>query len=292
MAISSPSPSSLAHVFSIDVEDWYQGIEIPMSEWGGFESRVEGSMGRLLDLMARYDVTCTCFVLGKVAEEHPGLVSRIHEAGHEVATHGYSHEKIYDLSPDRFRDELRRSIDLIEDITDERVLGHRAPYFTITEDSLWALDILLEEGIGYDSSIHPVFNYRYGIPNADRQPSVIESAQEKKMLEIPVATYPLPDPLPNVNIPCGGGAYLRIYPYRLQRFLLHRLQQRKDHIGIYMHPWEVDPYHPRLDLPFRVAATHYWNLASTYGKLERLFQDFRFGAYRDIFRSEINDLLE
>jgi polysaccharide deacetylase family protein (PEP-CTERM system associated) len=280
------------HVFSIDVEDWYHGIEIPMSEWDGFESRVERSTDALLDLMARYDVTATCFVLGKVAEEHPDLVRRIHDAGHEVATHGYSHEKVYNLSLDRFRRELRRSVDLVESITGERVIGHRAPYFTITEDSLWALDILREEGIVYDSSIHPVFNYRYGIPNADRQPSVIESPGGQNMLEVPVATYPLPDPLPDANIPCGGGAYLRIYPYAVQRFFLNRLQQLNDHIGIYVHPWEVDPNHPRIDLPFRVAATHYWNLNSTYPKLEQLFQEFEFTSYRDVFASEISGVLE
>jgi len=278
------------HVFSIDVEDWYQGIGIPMAEWNGFEARVERSMDRLLDLMARHDVTATCFVLGKVAEDHPELVRRIHDAGHELATHGYSHAKIYNLSPERFRRELRHSIDLIEDLTDTRVLGHRAPYFTVTKDSLWALDVLRVEGIVYDSSIHPVFNYRYGIPNADRQPSLVDADGRGQMLEVPVATYPLPDPLPDVNLPCGGGAYLRIYPYRLQRWLLRRIEERGEHIGVYVHPWEVDPEHPRIDLPLRVGSTHYWNLTSTFPKLERLFRDFDFCPYRDVFEAELASL--
>lgn len=282
----------MSHVFSIDVEDWYHGIELPMYRWEKFEPRVEASMDRLLDLMARYDVTATCFVLGKVAEEHGDLVRRIHQAGHEVATHGYSHEKVYNLTPDRFRRELRRSIDALQDLTGERVLGHRAPYFTVTQDSLWALDILAEEGIRYDSSIHPVFNYRYGIPNADRQPSRVASRSGKQLLEVPVATYPLPDPLPDVNVPCGGGAYFRIYPYPAQRFLLRRLEERGDHVGFYVHPWEIDADHPRIDLPFRVAVTHYWNLQSTYPKLERLFQDFSFAPYREVFADEINALDE
>ncbi|WP_118830248.1 XrtA system polysaccharide deacetylase [Salinibacter ruber] len=280
------------HVFSIDVEDWYQGIEIPMDQWEGFERRVEASMEDLLDLMARYDVTATCFVLGKVAEEHPELIRRIHGAGHEIATHGYSHEKVYNLSPERFRRELRHSIDLIQDLTVEQVRGHRAPYFTITEDSLWALDILRDEGILYDSSIHPVFNYRYGIPNADRQPSVIESDDGAQMLEVPVATYPLPELLPDANVPCGGGAYLRIYPYRLQRWFLRKIEERGEHISVYVHPWEVDPGHPKIDLPLRVSATHYWNLDSTLPKLERLFQDFTFRSYRDVFSSELEALSE
>jgi polysaccharide deacetylase family protein (PEP-CTERM system associated) len=280
------------NVFSIDVEDWYQGVEIPMDQWSGFERRVEVGMEELLDLMARYDVTATCFVLGKVAEEHPDLVRSLHDAGHEIATHGYSHEKVYNLSPERFRRELRHSIDLIQDLTGEQVRGHRAPYFTITEDSLWALDILRDEGILYDSSIHPVFNYRYGIPNADRQPSVIETDDGAQMLEVPVATYPLPDPLPDANVPCGGGAYLRIYPYRLQRWFLRKIEERDEHISVYVHPWEVDPAHPKIDLPFRVSATHYWNLDSTLTKLERLFRDFTFRPYRDVFSSELGTLSE
>ncbi|MCS3831110.1 polysaccharide deacetylase family protein (PEP-CTERM system associated) [Salinibacter ruber] len=280
----------MSHVFSIDVEDWYQGIEIPMDQWEGFERRVEDSMERLLDLMARYDVTATCFVLGKVAEEHPDLVRGIHDAGHEIATHGYSHEKVYNLSPERFRRELRRSVNLIQGLTGERVLGHRAPYFSITEDALWALDILREEGLLYDSSIHPVFNYRYGIPNADRQPSVVESEDGAQVLEVPVATYPLPDPLPDTNMPCGGGAYLRIYPYRLQRWFLRKIEERGQHISVYVHPWEVDPEHPKIDLPVRVSATHYWNLDSTLSKLERLFRDFSFRSYHDVFVNELEAL--
>lgn len=280
----------MAHVFSIDVEDWYQGIEIPMDQWDGFERRVEESMACLLDLMAKCDVTATCFVLGKVAEEHPKLVERIHDAGHEIGTHGYSHEKVYNLTPERFRRELRHSIDLIQNLTGERVVGHRAPYFTITEDSLWALDILQEEGILYDSSIHPVFNYRYGIPNADRQPSLIKSEDGAQMLEVPVATYPLPSLLSDTNVPCGGGAYLRIYPYRLQRWLLRKIDERGEHISVYVHPWEVDPGHPKIELPFRVSATHYWNLDTTFAKLERLFQDFTFRSYRDVFADELEAL--
>jgi polysaccharide deacetylase family protein (PEP-CTERM system associated) len=283
--------AGVPHVFSIDVEDWYQGIEIPMDRWGAFESRVEIGMERLLDLMARHDVTATCFVLGKVAEEHPALVRRIHDAGHEIATHGYSHAKIYDLSPARFRRELRHSMDLLQGLTGERVRGHRAPYFSITEESLWALDILREEGILYDSSVHPVLNYRYGIPAADRQPSLVSSGDGEQMLEVPVATTPLPGPLPDVNVPCGGGAYLRIYPFWLQRWLLRRVEARREHIGVYMHPWEADPAHPYLkELPARVRATHYWNLDSTLPKLERLFQEFSFCSYREAFADELATL--
>lgn len=280
-----PPPPTDHHVFSIDVEDWYHGIELPMDAWGQFESRVASSMGRLLDRMAKHGVTSTCFVLGVVAEECPDLVRRIHRAGHEVATHGYSHEKVYNLTPERFRTELRRSIDAIEHVTGEPVIGHRAPYFTITEDSLWALDILVDEGIKYDSSIHPVINYRYGIPDADRTAAYVETPEGQSILEVPVSTCPLPSI--NANLPCGGGAYLRIYPYWLQKLLLRILERRGESIGIYLHPWEVDPDHPRIDLPLRVSLTHYFNLTSTHRKVDRLFQDFSFSSYRTAYRDAL-----
>jgi peptidoglycan/xylan/chitin deacetylase (PgdA/CDA1 family) len=175
-------------------------------------------------------------VLGKVAEGHPELIRRIHDAGHEIPTHhGYSHEKVYNLYPERFRRELRHSTDLNQDLWGERARGYRAPYFTITEDSLRTPDILREEGFLpdlYDSSIHPVFNYRHGIPNADRQSSVVESDDGAQLLEVTVATYPLPDPMPDANIPCGGGAYPHIYAYWFQRWLLRRIEERGEHISM------------------------------------------------------------
>ena len=286
-----PKPSQASarpseHVFSVDVEDWYQGLEIPLPSWGRFEHRVEASMSVLLELMERYGVRATCFVLGKVAEEHPQLVRAIQAAGHEVATHGYSHEKVYDLTPQRFREELRRSMRLLEDLTGEKVIGHRAPYFTITERSLWALDVLAEEGILYDSSIHPVFNYRYGIPDAERRPAFLPLAGGGRLLEIPVSTYPAL----RANVPVGGGAYFRLYPYALTRAALGQLEGRGEGLSLYMHPWEVDPDHPRVPLPARVRVTHYANLRSTAPKLNKLFQDFAFAPYREVYRAMLEEV--
>jgi len=220
------------HVFSIDVEDWYQGIELPLNDWIKYEKRVEYGMRKLLELMAKNNVKSTCFILGKVAEEHPQLVKKIFEDGHEIATHGFSHGKIYNLSPKVFREQLHRSIAHLEDLTGNKVIGHRAPYFSITKDSLWALDILAEEGILYDSSIHPVFNYRYGIPGANRLASVIETEAGIKLLEIPVSTFPLK----KINLPIGGGAYLRIYQYFFLKKCLRTLAKKGETIGIYVHP--------------------------------------------------------
>ena len=273
----------MKHVFSVDVEDWYQGIEIPLGRWNGYEHRVRQSMGAMLELCAAHGVRATCFILGKVAEDHPELVREIHRAGHEIATHGYSHEKVYHLTPDRFREELRRSIGTLGSLTGQQVQGHRAPYFSITRASLWALEILAEEGILYDSSIHPVVNHRYGIPNADRVATTINTESGHRLLEVPVSTVRLP----KLNLPVGGGAYLRLYPYSFLRWCLRRLERSGESIGIYMHPWELDPDHPRIDLPFRVAATHYVNLRSTRGKLEALFRDFQFAPYRDVYSAEL-----
>ena len=149
-------PGPVINALTIDFEDWYQGLEIPMAGWPGYEDRIERSGRRLLEILAEAGVRATFFVLGPVAEKHPELVREIAAAGHEVGTHGYSHTLVYRLSRDDFREELRRSIHLLEDLTGTPVLGHRAPFFSITKESLWALDVLAECGIRYDSSIFPV----------------------------------------------------------------------------------------------------------------------------------------
>lgn len=273
------------HAFSIDVEDWYQGLEIPIQKWPAYEQRVHHSMSILLELLQKHNLRVTCFILGKLAEEHPSLVKQIHRAGHEIATHGYSHKKVYSLTPKSFRNELRHSIALLEDLTGEKVIGHRAAYFTITQDSLWALDILAEEGILYDSSIYPVVNYRYGIANANRLPSYIPLNNGGKILEIPVSTVPLP----KFNFPMGGGAYFRIYPYWFFQKSLQYLESKQEIFNMYLHPWELDPSHPVIRLPFRVAATHYFNLKSTHRKLQALFSQFKFAPYKEVYKGWIED---
>ena len=274
------------HVFSIDVEDWYQGIELPFQEWSKYEKRVEYSMNKMLEIMAVNNVKSTCFILGKLAEEHPQLVKDIYKAGHEIATHGYSHEKIYNLSPKSFQYQLHRSICYLEDLIGEKVIGHRAPYFSITKKSLWALDILSEEGILYDSSIHPVINYRYGISEANRLSSIIKTTNGVELLEVPVSTYAIN----KLNIPVGGGAYLRIYPYFFLKACLKALEKRNEIIGIYIHPWEIDYKQPKIKLPFRVSATHYFNLSSTERKVNSLLSDFKFAPYRIAYKEIIEKI--
>jgi polysaccharide deacetylase family protein (PEP-CTERM system associated) len=270
-------PDTPVNALTIDFEDWYQGIEIAPEEWPRFEDRMIGSGRKVLELLAEAGVRATFFVLGLVAEKHPQLVREIARAGHEVATHGWSHTFVYRLTPEAFREELRRSIGLLESLSGERVMGHRAPYFSITRDSLWALDILAEEGIRYDSSVFPVLNYRYGIEDAPRWPYRL-SPGGRVLEEFPISTLRVL----GRNLPIAGGAYFRIFPY-LVTWAAFRHINRSGRAGVfYLHPWELDPGHPRIPLPRRVATTHYANLRATEPRLRRLLRDFRFAPMKEV----------
>lgn len=260
---------SIKNALTIDFEDWYQGIEIPMSEWGNFEDRIQAVGERLLGMLDDAGVRATFFVLGYVAEKHPDLVKKIRDAGHEIGTHGHSHTLIYKQAPDEFKKEITRAVRHLEDLTGEKVRGHRAPYFSITKDSLWALDILGELGIKYDSSIFPVLNYRYGIADAPRFPYKIKG-ERHEFIEFPISTLKLP----GFTMPISGGAYFRIYPYQVTKQAIRAVNRSGNPVTFYLHPWELDPDHPRIDLPRRIAATHYFNLRSTEPKLKKLLRDF------------------
>jgi polysaccharide deacetylase family protein (PEP-CTERM system associated) len=269
--------NSTPNAFSIDFEDWYQGLEIPCADWGQFEDRIGRSGRELLEMLAAAGVRATFFVLGYVTERHPGLVREIQAAGHEIGTHGFSHALVYRQSPSLFREELTRSVRALEDLTGQAVLGHRAPFFSITKESLWALDILRELGLRYDSSIFPVKNYRYGIEDAPRWPHPLEGPG-RPMLEFPISTWRVL----GLNVPVAGGAYFRIYPYLFTKWTLEAVARSGRPFVFYLHPWEIDPDHPRIALPRRIAATHYFNLGATRGRLARLLRDFRFAPLREV----------
>jgi len=261
----------------VDFEDWYHGIEIPLSEWGRFEGRIESSGMRLLDLLDAAASRATFFVLGHLAERQPGLVREIARRGHEVATHGWSHTMVYRMTPETFRDELRRSIGVLEDLSGARVRGHRAPYFSITEQSLWAFDVMAELGVAYDSSVFPVVNYRYGIPSAPRWPYSVR-AGDREVLEFPITVWRLM----GRNLPVAGGAYFRIFPYLLTSMAFRAINREGHPVVFYLHPWELDPGHPRIPLPRRIAVTHYHNLSATEPRLRRLLSEFRFAPMGDV----------
>ena len=268
---------NVTNALTIDFEDWYQGLEIPPGEWHRFEDRIVPAGRRLLDVLGQAGVKATFFVLGKVAERHPEIVREIEAAGHEVGTHGYAHTLIYTQTPEVFREELKRAIGAVEQVTGKKVLGHRAPFFSITKKSLWALDILGELGVEYDTSIFPVMNYRYGIEDAPRWPHEIEAAGTT-LKEFPISTWRIL----GKNVPIAGGAYFRIFPYMITRAGFNAINRSGRPAVFYLHPWELDPAHPRIDLPRRIAATHYFNLKATEGRLVRLLRDFQFAPMKEI----------
>jgi polysaccharide deacetylase family protein (PEP-CTERM system associated) len=227
--------------------------------------------------LAEAGLRATFFILGSVAEQRPDLVKKIAGLGHNIGTHGYSHRLLYKPGKEQFSDELKRSLDILQNLTGRPVRSHRAAFFSITKQSLWALDVLLEEGLAIDSSIFPVRNYRYGIPDAPRHPYWHER-NGRKLLEFPISTIRL---FGN-NLPFSGGFYLRLLPYPLLHQAFSYMNRRGYPAVLYIHPWELDPKHPRLPLPRRIALPHYHNLHSTEGKLRRLLKNFSFAPLEEI----------
>ncbi len=267
---------------SIDVEDYFHvsvfdGI-VPRSTWDSMESRVVANTRRLLNIFAEFNVGATFFVLGWVAERHPGLVAEIAAAGHEIASHGYAHRLIYDQTPAAFRNDVRRAKRILEESCGQRVLGYRAPSYSITPRSLWALDILVEEGYEYDSSIFPIRHDRYGIPVSGRAPYSIRR-EHGTIIEVPGSTTQLG----LLNLPVAGGGYFRILPYEWTRWGISRVNRAENRPAVfYLHPWEIDPDQPRLGAGRLGQFRHYRNLNVTEQRLRQLLIDFRFGPVRDI----------
>jgi len=271
------APESITNALTIDFEDWYQGLEIPYTQWDGFEDRIAIVGRKLLQILDEVGTKATFFVLGFVAEKHPEVIKAIEKAGHEIGTHGFSHTLIYKQSPQVFRQEMERAVGFLEDLTGKKVIGHRAPFFSITKDSLWALDILVELGILFDSSIFPVLNYRYGIADAPRFPYDIKRAHFT-LKEFPISTLQLP----KVTLPISGGAYFRIYPYQVTKQALRVVNRSGKPFTFYLHPWELDADHPHIDLPRRIALTHYFNLGKTETRFRKLLRDFKFKPMKEV----------
>lgn len=272
----------VVNVFTVDFEDWYQGLEvIPLKEWGRFESRIEKNTERILRLLEDVGVKATFFVLGYMAEKFPRLVREIAGEGHEIGTHGYSHQLVYRQSSEEFRREMIKSIEILEGIITSKITSYRAPFFSITESSLWALNILCDLGIRFDSSIFPVLNYRYGIPRAPRFPHWITTKSGSKILEFPMSTIRVL----GKNVPVAGGAYFRIFPYQFIRAGIKSINRKNQPAIFYLHPWEIDPEHPKIDLPRRISLTHYYNLSGTENKLRRLLKDFQFTTLKEVLEN-------
>lgn len=267
----------MKHAFTVDLEDWYHGIPIAASQKATAERRLHLGTDLLLERLARRGHRATFFALSLVAKEHPQILRKIVGAGHDVGSHGLSHDLIYEMSPERFRDETRRSIRDLEDCIGRKVQSYRAAYFSITKRSLWALDILVEEGIRFDSSIFPVKNWRYGIPEYTRRPTVVQTSAGP-LLEFPISTRRIF----GRNLPMTGGAYFRLYPYALTRANIRAAEREGMPIVFYLHPWELDPDHPFVTFKRKAMVTHYANLRSTRPKLERLCDEFEFTTLGEV----------
>ena len=232
----------------------------------------------MLQILKNTNTKATFFVLVHVAESHPELVLEIHHNGHEIASHGYNHRFVYQQSPEDFEADVSRSINLLSSIIGQPILGYRAPYFSITKKSLWAFPILQKLGLKYDSSIFPVHNHRYGIPDASRLPYKTSEG----LLELPLATFPVG----KMNVPYAGGVYFRFFPYRVFSQMLHQLNKVNEFGVFYLHPWELDYQQPRnlngKTIPFTLKFRHYWKLDKTAEKLSRLLNDFRFGSVEEV----------
>jgi polysaccharide deacetylase family protein (PEP-CTERM system associated) len=272
------------NVMSVDVEDWFcvhnLSRLIPYADWDKCESRVERGTARLLDLFGKHGVEATFFVLGWVADRFPDLVREIERRGHEVATHGYSHQLLTFMRPEDFRADLQRSLVALARTTTQQVRGFRAPSFSLTKRTLWAIDILRESGIQYDSSVFPVgFHPDYGIADADLRPHRLAEG----LTELPMGVAEVL----GRRIPCSGGGYFRLYPYVVTRALMRRCNQQGRPVMFYLHPWEADPEQPRVSgLSWSKRFRHYNNLDRTEERLESLLTDFAFTSARKLIAAQ------
>lgn len=257
---------------TIDLEDWYQGIEQPFEKWGTFQERIHIGTDRILAILDETDTKATFFVLGWLAEKHPALMRQVVDAGHEIATHGYDHEKLYNSTLETLRAALARAKKATEDVTGQPVVGHRAPYFSLTRSSLWAIDLLAELGFAYDSSVYPGATWRYGIPGSPVLPYFLG---ETDIVEVPVSTFRFLNR--NVGV---GGAYFRILPLWMTHRAVKRLNAEGKPAVMYLHPWEFDPQHPFVRFPWKAMATHYFNLWMTAPRFRRLMQCEKFTSLR------------
>jgi polysaccharide deacetylase family protein (PEP-CTERM system associated) len=273
---------NVTNAMTVDVEDYFHvsvfdGV-VPRSQWDRLESRVCANTERLLEIFADARVRATFFALGWVAERFGEIVRRIAAAGHEVASHGYAHRLIYDQTPGAFREDVRRAKAVLESAAGQRVQGFRAPSYSVTPRTLWAIDILIEEGYTYDASVFPIHHDRYGIPLSPRHPYTLTRAPGT-LIEAPASTVRW-GPL---NLPVAGGGYFRILPYAWTRWGIGRINRIERRPAIfYLHPWEIDPKQPRLPAGGLGRFRHYRNLNKTEGRMRRLLEDFQFAPLRAV----------
>ena len=272
--------TATAHHFTVDLEEYFQvsafESRVTRSQWSQFESRVDSQVRLLLDLLARYQASATFFVLGWVAERQGELIRAIARAGHEIASHGWDHARVTNQTRRQFRTSIRLTKDALEQISGSPVVGFRAPSFSIVPGREWALDVLIEEGYRYDSSLFPVRRPGYGYPRGSSDPHWLERPAGR-LAEIPPTTLRWC----GMRLPAAGGAYFRLLPYGVVRAAFRQAERRGVPGTFYIHPWEVDPAQPRLAVPWLTRVRHYGGLRRTTPRLGRLLKEFHFTTVRD-----------
>lgn len=274
---------------SIDIEDWYSPARnLDIKKWKYCECRIVEDTYNLLKILKERNIQATCFVLGYFAEKFPELVEKILEDNHEIATHGYSHIPITELTHQQFQDELSRSIKTLEKIVGEKVLGYRAPSFSLTKKTAWAIDIMKKLGLKYDSSIFPTRMSRFGVSDAPIFPYHISALNINKddpveeFFEFPLSVLKIP--LIRKSIPIAGGFYLRFFPYKIISYGIKKLNKKNQPSIMYIHPWEFDLEQPRLE---SIKWHHYYRLSTTEKKFKKLLKEFKFTTIRDWIENEI-----
>jgi len=281
----------MLNALTIDVEDYFQvnafSRHIKREDWGNFPLRVADNTRRILAMLDEFNVKATFFILGWIAEREQGLVKEIRQQGHEIACHGYGHELIYAIGPDRFRQDIRRAKSVLEDIVGRKVSGYRAPSYSITVKSIWALNILVEEGFSYDSSIFPVYHDTYGLPDAPRFPHLI-ACETGSIMEFPLTTYPLRFLNKEYRLPIAGGGYLRLFPASFLQWGIDAINNKeKQPAVLYFHPWEIDPGQPRIKAGFKSTFRHYLNLHSTEAKLRKVIGSGQFTNMHNVLENMV-----
>lgn len=275
----------MINAITVDVEDYYQvsafNKQVQKEQWESYESRVFNNTHRILKIFDDKKIKGTFFVLGWVAERNQKLIREIHDLGHEVACHGYSHDLIYKQTPEQFLEETSKSKKILEDIIGTSVNGYRAASYSITSKSLWALDILAECGFTYDSSIFPIMHDRYGIPGADTKPHISQTEKGNKIVEFPLSTVGVL----NRRFPVSGGGYFRLFPYWLSKAGLRRVNKHDNVPFIfYMHPWEIDEGQPKIKSSMLSEFRHYNNIDKFETRLLKLIDDFEFSTVSDVLQ--------
>lgn len=282
MLLNGARGQTITNALTIDVEDYFQvsalADHFPRQSWDTVPCRVERNMERILALLDAHAVKATFFTLGWIAERYPQLVRRIAEEGHELASHGYGHERASAQTPAQFLEDVRSARQILEDISGHAVRGYRAPSFSIGAGNLWAHDVLAEAGYEYSSSVYPVKHDHYGMPDAPRFAYRLHNG----LMEVPVTTLHWM----GRNWPAGGGGFFRLLPYSVSRWQIRKVNHDDLRPAIfYFHPWEIDPQQPRVaGVSVRTRFRHYVNLARTEGRLRRLLQDFSWGRMDQVFR--------